>query len=193
MPTSREDGNAHHRSQLQLLLEMPQLELADSNTNLSTVDTNDLTRLKRTTSIASLIDLDISIINLHDFNVNRPSTSHSGIESVTSSEVSVINPFKFERHASLQGAFGASHIQEPSIYIADNKGFTDNHLNSATHNPVLSDDNTLSLDNRHGIVTGRPYSLSEFADTDPELLIPTEPQGISQDTFKLFPTQENNQ
>ena len=174
-PTSREDGDAHHRSQLQSLSEMPQLELADSNANLSTVDANDLTRLERTTSIASLIDLDMSIMNLHDFDVDRPSTSHSGVESVTSSEVSVVSPFEFERHVSLQGAFGASYIREPLIYVADDEGFVDNYLNSAAHNPVLSDDDALSLDNRHGVVTGRPYSLSEFADTDPELLMPTEP------------------
>ncbi|KAL6828225.1 serine/threonine protein kinase, STE family, STE20-related [Trichoderma camerunense] len=125
-------------------------------------------------SVGSLIDLDMSFADSStDF--TRPSTSHSDVGSISGSEIGGGNPFELEKHASLY-VMNATN-REPSIYISDDSEYA--HV--LTSIPDLSLDEESKHDDSH--ITrepntavfneGRPYSLSDFADMDPEL--PPEP------------------
>ncbi|KAF3074850.1 Serine/threonine-protein kinase nak1 [Trichoderma lentiforme] len=125
-------------------------------------------------SVGSLIDLDMSFADSStDF--TRPSTSHSDVGSISGSEIGGGNPFELEKHASLY-VMNATN-REPSIYISDDSEYA--HV--LTSIPDLSLDEESKHDDSHisrepntaMFNEGRPYSLSDFADMDPEL--PPEP------------------
>lgn len=126
-------------------------------------------------SVGSLIDLDMSFADSStDF--TRPSTSHSDVGSISGSEIGGGNPFELEKHASLY-VMNATN-REPSIYISDDSEYA--HV--LTSIPDLSldeeskhhDDSHISREPNTAVFNeGRPYSLSDFADMDPEL--PPEP------------------
>ncbi|PKK44296.1 hypothetical protein CI102_10662 [Trichoderma harzianum] len=125
-------------------------------------------------SVGSLIDLDMSFADSStDF--TRPSTSHSDVGSISGSEIGGGNPFELEKHASLY-VMNATN-REPSIYISDDSEYA--HV--LTSIPDLSldeeskhDDSHISREPNSAVFNeGRPYSLSDFADMDPEL--PPEP------------------
>jgi hypothetical protein len=125
-------------------------------------------------SVGSLIDLDMSFADSStDF--TRPSTSHSDVGSISGSEIGGTNPFELEKHASLYVANTTN--REPSIYISDDSEYS--HVLASI--PDLSlDEETKHVEahiskesNVSAFSEGRPYSLSDFADMDPEL--PPEP------------------
>ncbi|PNP57140.1 hypothetical protein THARTR1_02982 [Trichoderma harzianum] len=125
-------------------------------------------------SVGSLIDLDMSFADSStDF--TRPSTSHSDVGSISGSEIGGGNPFELEKHASLYVMNTTN--REPSIYISDDSEYA--HV--LTSIPDLSldeeskhDDSHISREPNTAVFNeGRPYSLSDFADMDPEL--PPEP------------------
>ncbi|KAL7800552.1 serine/threonine protein kinase, STE family, STE20-related [Trichoderma afarasin] len=125
-------------------------------------------------SVGSLIDLDMSFAD-SSTDLTRPSTSHSDVGSISGSEIGGGNPFELEKHASLY-VMNATN-REPSIYISDDSEYA--HV--LTSIPDLSLDEESKHDDSHinrepntaVFNEGRPYSLSDFADMDPEL--PPEP------------------
>lgn len=130
-------------------------------------------------STGSLIDLDMSLadpIPMGDY--TRPSTSHSDVGSLAGSEIGAADPFQLEKHASLYVM--PNSIREPSIYVSDDSEYAtavaDLSLNDSQMNyqqtqvPLYQQPPAQSQSPpTNGIsLTERPYSLSEFADTDPE-------------------------
>ncbi|KAI5466255.1 kinase-like domain-containing protein [Mariannaea sp. PMI_226] len=150
-------------------------------------------------SAGSLIDLDMSFADpVTDY--TRPSTSHSDVGSIAGSEVGGANPFELEKHASLY--LMPSSIREPSIYVSDDSEFAnavadlsinETHLQEAQRQEVQphlqqqqqqqqqqqSQPQPQPLQTQQSVSSlppsERPYSLSEFADTDPEFLPPAQP------------------
>ncbi|KAJ4137812.1 Serine/threonine-protein kinase PAK 4 [Fusarium equiseti] len=130
-------------------------------------------------SSGSLIDLDMSLadpVPMGDY--TRPSTSHSDVGSLAGSEIGGADPFQLEKHASLYVM--PNSIREPSIYVSDDSEYAtavaDLSLNDSQTNyqqtqvPLYQQPTAQSQSPpTNGIsLTERPYSLSEFADTDPE-------------------------
>ena len=130
-------------------------------------------------STGSLIDLDMSLadpIPMGDY--TRPSTSHSDVGSLAGSEIGAADPFQLEKHASLYVM--PNSIREPSIYVSDDSEYattvadlslSDSQMNyQQTQVPLYQQPTAQSQSPpTNGIsLTERPYSLSEFADTDPE-------------------------
>ncbi|PHH67159.1 hypothetical protein CDD81_2928 [Ophiocordyceps australis] len=112
-------------------------------------------------SIGSLIDLDMSFADSSDN--RRPSTSHSDVGSVNGSEVGAANPFELERHASL---YVMPHTnREPSIYVSDDSEYAHPVVQVSQEDipPRAKQQPQQPVPNG-----ARPYSLSEFADMDPE-------------------------
>ncbi|KAH7170772.1 kinase-like domain-containing protein [Dactylonectria macrodidyma] len=151
--------------------------------------------LNNRASAGSLIDLDMSFADpITEY--PRPSTSHSDVGSVAGSEVGGANPFELEKHASLYVM--PSGIREPSIYVSDDSEFSNAvaefSFNDAQHDAMpqfqLPQQHQLlqqqlpqpppplqpPLQNQpplnNSVPNERPYSLSDFADTDPEFLTP---------------------
>ncbi|KAH6898414.1 kinase-like domain-containing protein [Thelonectria olida] len=138
-------------------------------------------------SAGSLIDLDMSFADpIPDY--PRPSTSHSDVGSVAGSEVGGANPFELEKHASLYVM--PANIREPSIYVSDDSDFANAvaadislngtqrydpppHLQQQQPPPPLPTQQPQPASNPPP--NERPYSLSDFADTDPEFLTPSQP------------------
>ncbi|KAH0528740.1 hypothetical protein TsFJ059_003559 [Trichoderma semiorbis] len=125
-------------------------------------------------SVGSLIDLDMSFADSStDF--TRPSTSHSDVGSISGSEIGGGNPFELEKHASLYVMNTTN--REPSIYISDDSEYA--HVLTSIPDLSLDEeskhhDDSLSREPNTAVFNeGRPYSLSDFADMDPEL--PPEP------------------
>lgn len=145
-------------------------------------------------SMSSLIDLDMSLPDPpSDF--TRPSTSHSEAGSVSGSEIGSANPFELEKHASFYAMPAA--YREPSIFVSDESEFS-------TAVAALS----LNGDKPHEYVPPRdhqpqpqpqplplplpqepprPYSLSEFADMDPEDMDDPTPQATGPQDLTYFP------
>ncbi|KAK7426190.1 Serine/threonine-protein kinase PAK 4 [Neonectria magnoliae] len=141
-------------------------------------------------SAGSLIDLDMSFADpITEY--PRPSTSHSDVGSIAGSEFGGANPFELEKHASLYVM--PTGIREPSIYVSDDSEFSNAvaEFSNGTqrHDPLphlqqqpqqIQPPPSLPLPpplQAPQPVNGqtpneRPYSLSEFADTDPEFLTP---------------------
>ncbi|SCO79436.1 related to severin kinase [Fusarium oxysporum] len=138
-------------------------------------------------SSGSLIDLDMGLadpIPMSDY--TRPSTSHSDVGSLAGSELGGADPFQLEKHASLY--LMPNSIREPSIYVSDDSEFAnavaDLSLNNTQrHDPQMSYQQTQlplyqpqgqpqSSQTNGNAPSERPYSLSEFADTDPESFTP---------------------
>ncbi|OAA42593.1 Protein kinase-like domain protein [Metarhizium rileyi] len=131
-------------------------------------------------SVGSLIDLDMSFAD-SGTDYTRPSTSHSDVASMSGSEVGGANPFELEKHASLYVL--PNTTREPSIYVSDESDFTGTLVdyqdlpsdNEQPHRDVQSSHDTLP--------PSRPYSLSEFADMDPEDVTPQQTVGPNVSTF----------
>ncbi|KAJ4187859.1 Serine/threonine-protein kinase PAK 4 [Fusarium falciforme] len=154
-------------------------------------------------SSGSLIDLDMSLADpINDY--PRPSTSHSDVGSIAGSEMGGANPFELEKHASLYVM--PNTIREPSIYVSDDSEYAnaiaDLSLNDTQrHDPQPSFQQPQPLfqaqqpppqgPSQPPQTNGseRPYSLSEFADTDPESFTP-QPTTIAEISRQPSPLQE---
>lgn len=132
-------------------------------------------------SVGSLIDLDMSFAD-PIMDTTRPSTSHSDVGSMSGSEMGGANPFELEKHASLY--IMPASTREPSIYVSDGSEFsfaggnesitTVDDRSSHKRDISTSSDQPLSIGSASvsGSTGMRPYSLSDFADTDPESTTP---------------------
>ncbi|PHH92339.1 hypothetical protein CDD83_7827 [Cordyceps sp. RAO-2017] len=127
-------------------------------------------------SMGSLIDLDMSFPD-SSTDYTRPSTSHSDVGSISGSEVGGANPFELEKHASLYVV--PTTNREPSIYVSDDSQYA--HAVAEPPEPPPDGDQAQGQPkaatadpSTNGI---RPYSLSEFADMDPESMSP--PQTVA--------------
>ncbi|KAI8684471.1 Protein kinase domain-containing protein [Fusarium keratoplasticum] len=154
-------------------------------------------------SSGSLIDLDMSLADpINDY--PRPSTSHSDVGSIAGSEMGGANPFELEKHASLYVM--PNTIREPSIYVSDDSEYAnaiaDLSLNDTQrHDPQPSFQQPQPLfqaqqpppqgPSQPPQTNGseRPYSLSEFVDTDPESFTP-QPTTIAEIPRQPSPLQE---
>lgn len=144
-------------------------------------------------SVGSLIDLDMSFAEPSS-DITRPSTSHSDVGSMSGSELGGANPFELEKHASLYAL--PTMTREPSIYVSDGSEFSFASIPDHTppdersmhsREPSLAPDQPLS----NGV---RPYSLSEFADTDPESTTPPQTALVNPPGFgSSFHPQEQHQ
>ncbi|KHN96478.1 Protein kinase-like domain protein [Metarhizium album ARSEF 1941] len=144
-------------------------ELAPSNAG--TVDNR--------ASVGSLIDLDMGLADSTDY--ARPSTSHSDVASMSGSEIGGANPFELEKHASLYEL--PTTVREPSIYVSDESEFS-NALTDYSDPP--SDSEQPHQDDQgpqQSSSSSRPYSLSEFADMDPEDITPQQTVGPGASIF----------
>lgn len=145
------------------------------------------------TSVGSLIDLDMSFAE-PSLDVTRPSTSHSDVGSITGSELSAVNPFELEKHASLYAP--STSTREPSLYVSDGSEFSFASIPDTTpsdEQSLHSREPSLAYDKPtpNGV---RPYSLSEFADTDPESITPPQTALVNPPGFgSSFPSQEQPQ
>ncbi|KAJ4144869.1 hypothetical protein LMH87_003737 [Akanthomyces muscarius] len=135
-------------------------------------------------SVGSLIDLDMSFAD-PIMDSTRPSTSHSDVGSMSGSEMGGPNnnPFELEKHASLYTM--PVSTREPSIYVSDESEFS---FNGGHHESISTIDDRFSMHKRDVSTSSdqlsvngggggmndnaRPYSLSDFADTDPESAMP---------------------
>ncbi|PNY26583.1 Serine/threonine-protein kinase nak1 [Tolypocladium capitatum] len=139
-------------------------------------------------SVGSLIDLDMSFPDSAT-DYTRPSTSHSDVGSMSGSEVGGANPFELEKHASLY-VLPNTAPREPSIYVSDDSEYA----NSLADLPDHSSDNEQAQrqpdNNGQPINDHRPYSLSEFADMDPESMSPRQTVAPS---MAQFPTSFRDQ
>lgn len=131
-------------------------------------------------SVGSLIDLDMSFAD-SGTDYTRPSTSHSDVASVSGSEMGGANPFELEKHASLYVM--PTTIREPSIYVSDDSEFS----NALAEFPDQPSDNEQTpmedQTSQQSYTAPRPYSLSEFADMDPEDMTPQQTAGPNVSTF----------
>lgn len=105
-------------------------------------------------SVVSLIDLDLSLTEPSPD--TRPSTSHSLSSSMAGSDAPSRSPFDLETHSSEYAA------------------------------PAHPPDESSSQDKKHvkqplPFEAGRSYSLSDFADSDPEISPPTQNSGVRSD------------
>lgn len=144
-------------------------------------------------SMGSLIDLDMSLPE-PSMDSTRPSTSHSEAGSVSGSEIGSANPFELEKHASFYAM--PSTYREPSIYVSDESEFS----TAVTAVPSVADlSMTINGDKPHERPHSRdqlqpheqprPYSLSEFANMDPEDMDDPTPQSTGpQDPHYLPPS-----
>ncbi|OAA67598.1 serine/threonine protein kinase [Cordyceps fumosorosea ARSEF 2679] len=136
-------------------------------------------------SVGSLIDLDMSFADpvIASADGTRPSTSHSDVGSMSGSEMGgANNPFELEKHASLYAVMPGGSTREPSIYVSDGSefSFTGGHESITTVDgfSLHKRDISVSSDQPPAAAPGavaanaRPYSLSDFADTDPESATP---------------------
>ncbi|KAJ4326466.1 Serine/threonine-protein kinase PAK 4 [Fusarium piperis] len=154
-------------------------------------------------SSGSLIDLDMSLADpINDY--PRPSTSHSDVGSIAGSEMGGANPFELEKHASLYVM--PNTIREPSIYVSDDSEYA-NAISDLSLNDTQRHDPQPSFQQPQPLFQAqqpppqgpsqppqtngneRPYSLSEFADTDPESFAP-QPTIIAEMPRQPSPLQE---
>jgi hypothetical protein len=97
-----------------------------------------------------------------------------------------VNPFELEKHASLY--MMPSTNREPSIYVSDDSEFAGNFADVSTNGDYRSDEPMMT--NGHSYNNdSRPYSLSEFADMDPEFT----PQPTSVPDIPRFPQPYQDQ
>ncbi|KAI5918267.1 kinase-like domain-containing protein [Camillea tinctor] len=73
-------------------------------------------------SMTSLIDLDMGIPEPNAPELTRPSTAHSDVPSLASSEMGGGGPFDLERHTSVYAPL-TSTTREPSIYVSEDSEF----------------------------------------------------------------------
>ncbi|KAF4505078.1 hypothetical protein G6O67_007062 [Ophiocordyceps sinensis] len=145
-------------------------------------------------SMGSLIDLDMSFPD-SSTEYTRPSTSHSDVGSISGSEVGGANPFELEKHTDLYPTPNTN--REPSIYVSDDSQYA-MAVADMPGNP--SDSEVLPLPaplpapppaNDQAVDGVRPYSLSEFADMDPESMSP--PQTAAPVASQFPPSLQDQQ
>ncbi|KAF7563476.1 hypothetical protein G7046_g602 [Stylonectria norvegica] len=158
------------------------------STHFSDLAVPEVAPMNNRASAGSLIDLNMAEPS-PDF--TRPSTSHSDVGSVAGSEVGGANPFELEKHASLYVM--PSAIREPSIYVSDDSEFSNTLADLSANEAQQIEEPPQSNGQAH--TENRPYSLSEFADMDPEHLTPqqsTPPDALrfSQPVQEQQPLQE---
>lgn len=128
-------------------------------------------------SVGSLIDLDMSFPD-SGADYTRPSTSHSDVGSISGSEVGGANPFELEKHASLYVLPNAAP-REPSIYVSDDSEYANPLADLPNHSSDNEQSQRQQETNGQPINGGRPYSLSDFADMDPESMSPPQTAALS--------------
>jgi serine/threonine protein kinase len=168
-PSSARPPLVHHPT------EPYQTSMAFSELTASSASTMD-----NRASVGSLIDLDMSFAD-SGTDYTRPSTSHSDVASVSGSEVGGANPFELEKHASLYVM--PNTTREPSIYVTDESEYS-NALADYPDQPSDSEQSHQGdRSSEPNYPASRPYSLSEFADMDPEDMTPQQTVGPSLSTF----------
>ena len=153
-------------------------------------------------SMGSLIDLDMSMPD-SSTDYTRPSTSHSEAGSVSGSEFGSANPFELEKHASFY-AMPATY-REPSIYVSDESEFSTavadlsihgdkSHEYTQKQQQALEQPKDQNYEPQpppqqpqQQPEPPRPYSLSEFADMDPEDMDSPTPQPTGPQDLQYFP------
>ncbi|KAI6783755.1 Serine/threonine-protein kinase-like protein [Emericellopsis cladophorae] len=146
-------------------------------------------------SVGSLIDLDMGLVapiphfSRPSNDWTRPSTSHSEAGSVSGSEFGSANPFELEKHTSVYAT--PSTYREPSIYVSDDSEFA----NAVADIPSFQDPHAQDHDLTKIPVTeqARPYSLSQFADMDPEDMDGPTPQAGGPQDLAYFPPSLSQQ
>ena len=138
-------------------------------------------------SMGSLIDLDMSFVDSHEPDYTRPSTSHSDAGSVTGSEMSAVNPFELEKHASLYIPQQNISTREPSIYVSDDSSFSQSFTGLAINGDAPAPDTFHDLTIQPHSNELRPYSMSDFADMDPEFTPQQTPAVNPPEPMTAFP------
>lgn len=155
-------------------------ESYQTSTTLSELAPSSSSTMDNRASVGSLIDLDMSFAD-SGTDYTRPSTSHSDVASMSGSEIGGANPFELEKHASLYVL--PTTVREPSIYVSDDSEFS----SALADYPDPSSDNEQphqdDQNSQQSYPPSRPYSLSEFADMDPEDITPQQTVGPSVSTF----------
>ncbi|KAI2781830.1 kinase-like protein [Daldinia loculata] len=100
-------------------------------------------------SVASLIDLDMSMPESNFPEFTRPSTANSDIASITGSEIGTREPFELERHASVYAPANFTS-REPSIYVSDGSEFSARIAGKVAEEDEVSESNVLNM-------TGPPH------------------------------------
>ncbi|KAI0135325.1 kinase-like protein [Daldinia grandis] len=95
-------------------------------------------------SMASLIDLDMSMPEPNFPEFTRPSTANSDIASITGSEVGAREPFELERHASVYAPANFTS-REPSIYVSDGSEFSVRIASKIAEEDEVSESNVLNM------------------------------------------------
>ncbi|OTB03789.1 hypothetical protein M426DRAFT_12291 [Hypoxylon sp. CI-4A] len=89
-------------------------------------------------SVASLIDLDMSMPEPNLPELTRPSTANSDIGSITGSDIGTREPFELERHASVYAPASLTS-REPSIYVSDGSEFSTQLASKIADEAAISD------------------------------------------------------
>ncbi|UNI14641.1 serine/threonine protein kinase, STE, PAK/STE20 [Purpureocillium takamizusanense] len=120
-------------------------------------------------SVGSLIDLDMSFPDSAT-DYTRPSTSHSDVGSISGSEMG--GAFELEKHASLYVT--SNTVREPSIYVSDDSEYATAFADARSGHTSDGERSQHQLDTneQQSANDTRPYSLSDFADMDPESMSP---------------------
>lgn len=144
----------------------PQLIQRSTEPILQSASFNDMAsgnrdQLNSRASAISLIDL-VSFADSVAPYYSRPSTVMA--DSLAGSEAVGANPFELETHASICLESGLITWRKPSIYE------TEEHVNSSSNPTPLDDADSDCQPNSTGSLALRPYSLTKFADMDPEPL-----------------------
>ncbi|ODA78320.1 hypothetical protein RJ55_05701 [Drechmeria coniospora] len=133
-------------------------------------------------SVGSLIDLDMSFAD-SAAEYTRPSTSHSDLGSMSGSEMGGANPFELEKHASLYVM--STSVREPSMYVSDDSEYANALANLRGSVSDSEQTHTSPETHKKAVNGGRPYSLSDFTDMDPESLSPPQTVAPSMARFPL--------
>ncbi|KAK5990498.1 Serine/threonine-protein kinase nak1 [Cladobotryum mycophilum] len=157
-------------------IKTPMSDFTDAKNNRRTQDWKFPSMASGPANPEDLIDLDMSL-SFPDFSTDltRPSTSHSDVGSISGSELGGADPFQLEKHASLYVVNPTN--REPSIYVSDDSEFANALADlpdlSLESEPRPEQSRTISQPTPQPVNGARPFSLSDFADMDPEL--PPEP------------------
>lgn len=135
-------------------------------------------------SLGSLIDLDMSFPD-SSTDYTRPSTSHSEAGSISGSEIGSTNPFELEKHASFYAM--PPTYREPSIYVSDDSEFSTSLADLPTNGDPRHEPPPQHNGGFHQNDQPRPYSLSEFADMDPEDFDDPTPHARAPSDGQYFP------
>ncbi|KAI1486296.1 hypothetical protein F5X96DRAFT_244029 [Biscogniauxia mediterranea] len=96
-------------------------------------------------SVTSLIDLDMGIPEPNAPELTRPSTAHSDVPSLASSEMGGGGPFDLERHTSIYAPL-TSTTREPSIYVSEDSEFAQQVAKSTSEDSYAASSTGSSID-----------------------------------------------